>query len=168
MIFPKLDNMKVIDDIRKKYDPSAKHVRPHITLVFPFESSIKSSDLEKHIIDAVDGIKPFNLSIKGITGTRCFGNYLFLNVEDGSDKTIELHEKLYTGILHQFFPARFKEVDFIPHITVGNIKNEYEFEKALEETKDIKDVFETVVKEISVEIIDENEDSIIEMEIPLL
>ena len=32
MIFPEFDNMDVIDNIREKYDPLAKLVRPHITI----------------------------------------------------------------------------------------------------------------------------------------
>jgi hypothetical protein len=42
-----------------------------------------------------------------------------------------------------------------------------DFKMAVEETKDIDDVFETTVETISVEIIDENENSIIELNIPL-
>lgn len=42
MIFPKFENIKIIDEIRDKYDPLANHVRPHITLVFPFESNIRN------------------------------------------------------------------------------------------------------------------------------
>ena len=40
MIFPEFENMEIIDNIRKKYDPLAELVRPHITLVFPFESQM--------------------------------------------------------------------------------------------------------------------------------
>lgn len=38
MIFPEFENIDVINDIRKKYDPLANLVLPHITLVFPFDS----------------------------------------------------------------------------------------------------------------------------------
>ncbi len=42
MIFPQFENIEVIDKIRNKYDPLANHLRPHITLVFPFDSNIKT------------------------------------------------------------------------------------------------------------------------------
>lgn len=48
MIFPEFENMSVINGIRDKYDPLAKYVRPHITLVFPFQSDISSIELKKH------------------------------------------------------------------------------------------------------------------------
>lgn len=38
MIFPEFEEMEIIDEIREKYDPLARLVRPHITIVFPFIS----------------------------------------------------------------------------------------------------------------------------------
>lgn len=61
-----------------------------------------------------------------------------------------------------------REIDFLPHMTVGNVSALENFNKAIEDTKNITDVFETTVESISVEIIDENEDSIIEMQVPLM
>ena len=40
MIFPEFENIDNINDIRKKYDPLADLVLPHITLVFPFDSEL--------------------------------------------------------------------------------------------------------------------------------
>ena len=45
MIFPEFRNMNVIDSIRIKYDPLTKLVRPHITLVFPFDSDMSNDEL---------------------------------------------------------------------------------------------------------------------------
>ena len=42
MIFPKFGRMEVIYEIRDKYDPLSKLIRPHITLVFPFASEIST------------------------------------------------------------------------------------------------------------------------------
>ena len=47
MIFPEFDNIDSIDRIRSKYDPLAELVRPHITLVFPFESDITNDTVSK-------------------------------------------------------------------------------------------------------------------------
>ncbi len=38
MIFPKFENMKIINEIREIYDPVVNNVGPHITLIFPFEN----------------------------------------------------------------------------------------------------------------------------------
>lgn len=60
-----------------------------------------------------------------------------------------------------------KRKSLLPHMTVGKFDKEKDFEEAVNETKSIDDSFQTLVNEICVEIIDENEDSIIELKIPL-
>lgn len=47
MIFPKFDNIELIDDIRKQYDPLADVIRPHITIVFPFDMDITNEELSQ-------------------------------------------------------------------------------------------------------------------------
>lgn len=167
MVFPKFENGEIIDNIREKYDPLANHVRPHITLVFPFDSDIATGDLKEHISSIVSGITPFELILNGIIPVNSFGKYLFLNIAKGKNAIIELHKRLYSGILENQFPEWLKGNVFLPHMTIGNFDNDNDFEKAINETKDIVDSFKTIVNEVNVEIIDENEDSIIELVIPL-
>ncbi|WP_242863234.1 2'-5' RNA ligase family protein [Caloranaerobacter ferrireducens] len=162
IIFPKFRNLEKIEEIRKKYDPLYNCIKPHITVVFPFESNIKTEELEKHVKQALKGIKPFKIRLKGITGTT--DNYLFLNIKEGNDKIIEIHDKLYTGILEKFL---YRKITYIPHITVGKVEDVEEFEIVLEETEKIQDTFETVVEEICVELIDENDKSNIEFTVKL-
>ncbi|GCD11057.1 2'-5' RNA ligase family protein [Clostridium tagluense] len=167
MIFPHFENQQRIDDIRKKYDPLSECVRPHITLVFPFESEIDTNKLKEHIETMLLDVKAFHINLNGITASTLAGNYLFLNVKEGNAQIVEIHKRLYTGILKEFYPQWLKEIDFLPHMTLGSISDLNAFKMAVEETKNIDDVFETIVNTISVEIIDENEDSIIELNIPL-
>lgn len=167
MIFPEFENGHIIDKIREKYDPLAQHVRPHITLVFPFESSISTEDLRQHLSDTLLNVQPFSIKLQGVEPVRSFGNYLFLHISEGKEEIIQIHKKLYTGILAEFMPVWLKGNNYLPHMTVGNIVEEDEFLKAAEEVKKIKDIFHTTVNRISVEIIDQNEDSIIEMHVSL-
>lgn len=167
MIFPKFENGQIIDKVREQYDPLANHVRPHITLVFPFDSDIKTTELKKHISFALSKITAFEIILNGITSTNSFGKYLFLNIQKGNDEIIELHKRLYTGILQNYYPEWLKGKTFLPHMTVGSFDNKEKFEMAINETRNIVDFFKTTINEISVEIIDENEDSIIELNIPL-
>ncbi len=167
MIFPKFNNLEIINKIREKYDPLANHVAPHITLVFPFESDIEKFDLENHISSVIKDISPFEIILKGITPVNYFGLYLFLNIEKGIENIIDLHKRLYTGILKDYYPSWLNEGSFSPHITVGSFKNKEDYEIAINNTKNINDTFRTIVTEITVEIIDENENSIIESNISL-
>jgi len=167
MIIPEFENGGIIDEIRKKYDPLANHVRPHVTLVFPFESDIASGDLREHVSRAVSGFAPFGLTLNGIIPMDSYGKYLFLLAAEGRDEIIGLHKRLYTGILEKYYPERLKGNAFVPHMTVGYFDGETELKKAAEETKNINDSFKTVVREVFVEIIEEDEDSKIEFAVPL-
>jgi antitoxin component HigA of HigAB toxin-antitoxin module len=42
-------------------------------------------------------------------------------------------------------------------MTVGKIANEEDYKAAIDEIKDINDIFNTIIKKVSVEIIDEKE-----------
>jgi len=167
MIFPKFENGKIIDNIRDRYDPLAMHVKPHITLVFPFDSDIQTNVLREHISLVLSDVKAFEVTLNGIIPVNNFSKYLFLDIQKGGNKIIELHKRLYTGILENYFPEWLKGHDFLPHMTVGKFNNEDDFTMAINETRNIIDSFKTTVNEVSVEIIDENEDSMIEVNIPL-
>ena len=94
--------MDAIQTIREKYDPLAHCIAPHITLVFPFDSNLPADELILHFSEALSGMKRFRLQLKRITGDFRDG-YLFLDVKRGNDQIIELHDKLYDGILQRFF-----------------------------------------------------------------
>ena len=78
-----------------------------------------------------------------------------------------MHKGLYTGILQCYYPEWLKHKHFLPHMTLGNFNNDEDFVDAINETRNIKDSFKTTINEVTVEVIDENEDSIIELNITL-
>ena len=162
ILFPNFKNIDTIEKIREKYDPLYNCIRPHITIVFPFESDISTKELKNHIEDSLKGIGSFKLKLKGITGTS--DNYLFLNVKKGNDEIIEMHDKLYSGILEKYL---YNRISYIPHITVGKLNDNELFENALNDLENLSDEFETIIDEIYVEQIDENENSIIEFIVKL-
>ena len=57
MIFPEFDNMEVIDKIREQYDPLANLVRPHITIVFPFDSDRSNEELKAVLENRLQSVK---------------------------------------------------------------------------------------------------------------
>jgi len=165
IIFPKLNNIELIDTIRAKYDRISEHIRPHITLVFPFASDLTTADLKEHIENATKEIPAFKILIKGIQSID--DKHMILCIEEGKDSIIQLHNNLNSGILVPFYPEFLHHVDFLPHMTVGTFEVKSELEKALNELKSFDAVFQSVVDAIFVEIIDENQDSIIELVIRL-
>ncbi len=161
MILPKFLNIDIINDIRKKYDPLASLVSPHITLAFPFDSKMTNEDLKLHLEECLNDIKPFTLELVGFSkqGSK-YGNYLFLNVAQGMEVIKNIHDRLYTNELKQFDV----DCDYIPHMTVGKVSSMELLDEAFDDVSKCNDKFSTVVKKISVEMIGAHEESIIIIE----
>ena len=47
MIFPDFEQMEIIESIREKYDLLYQLVKPHITVVFPFDMDVSNEELSK-------------------------------------------------------------------------------------------------------------------------
>lgn len=139
----------------------AKLVRPHITIVFPFEIEMRNDNLSQILDNRLKGIEPFEIELQGFS--KCedrFGNYLFLDVIKGAENISNIHNVLYNNE----FTACDLGLQYIPHITVGKLSDVEELNKAYEDVKYIRCKFITVINKISVEMIGENEESIIIIE----
>ena len=163
VLFPKFNNVDTINNIRGKYDPLANYIAPHITIVFPFESNLTTHELKKHFNKSLKGIKRFNIMLNNITGDYKDG-YLFLNVKKGNDNIIELHDKLYSGLLERFI---FRKVTYCPHLTVGRMFDQKEFDGAVDDLACHDEVYETVIDKVFLENIDVDGNSIIEFSFDL-
>ena len=159
ILFPKFNNIDAIKSIREKYDPLTNCIAPHITIVFPFESNMSTIKLKEHFNEALEGIKKFNVQLKGITGDFRDG-YLFLNVKKGNDQVIELHDRLYSGILQSFL---YKKITYCPHLTLVRVKEQIDFENVVNQLSCFNEIFETVIDKVFVESIDIDEKSNIEL-----
>lgn len=162
VIFPKFEQLGLIEQIRSEFDPLAASVKAHITLVPPFENDISSEQLHSHIENAIQDIQPFHIALQSITGQE--DEFLFLNVKRGNDKLIELRDALYSGVLATHFLPQYT---YIPHLTVGRLRNKDLFLKAVTAAQEITTTFETQVNEISVYKIQCDGTRSIEFHIPL-
>lgn len=161
MIFPEFENQEIIDNIREKYDPLVGMVPPHITLVFPFESPMSNQELERVLNDRLISIKPFKLKLGGVSKQEDrFGNYLFLNVQQGEKELKCINQILYDNEFREFDAG----LPYVPHMTVGKLATSQLMNEAFAEIESLDDIFDTVVRKISVEMIGANEESIIVIE----
>lgn len=161
MIFPEFENINIINDIRRKYDPLVDLVSPHITLVFPFDSDLTNEELNLYIKECLSDIHPFEIELEGFSKQKDrYGNYLFLNVVQGMNIIKEIHDTLYKDKLKKFNLG----YDYIPHMTVGKLSSIELLNKAFDDVNRCNDKFSTIVKKISVEMIGEHEESIILIE----
>lgn len=162
LIFPTFSNIKIIDDLRQKYDPLANIIEPHITLVFPFKSNLKKEDIVDILNEMLKNTGKFILSLKDVSKSEdVYGNYLFLNIDKGYEDIIKMNNSLYNNSIIKIFR---NSNQYVPHLTIGNFKTREKLYKAYNRILDIDDYFETEVDKVYVEIIGENKESIIEHE----
>lgn len=161
MIFPEFENINVINNIRRKYDPLADLVLPHITLVFPFEGGLTDAELKLHLKECLSGIKPFQIELEGFSKHESkYGNCLFLNVVQGIGDIINIHDRLYSNKLKEFDAG----YEYVPHMTVGKVSSSELLDEAFDDVVRCNEKFSTVIKKIWVEMIGEHEESIIIIE----
>jgi 2'-5' RNA ligase len=101
---------------RDRHDPLARSIPAHVTLVFPFEDPLSDEALEGHARDAVRGLAPIRLALRGVTAHE--GEYLFLGVKQGNDAVVALRDALHRGVLT---PHRSRLHTFVPHVTIGRV-----------------------------------------------
>ena len=149
LIFPKFDNIDIINKVRNKYDRLANLINPHITLVFPFKDEISNDELITKLSSLLKDYSPFKVTFKGVSLSD--DNYILLNCIEGNKEILKLHDAIYEKVLPNHYK---KSIPYIPHITLGQADN-------LKDFSDFNYEFSTIIDEISLELIGENEDSII-------
>lgn len=158
LIFPQFTNIEKIENIRKQYDELYKILPLHITLAFPFESSMFNEELKDRLMQALKSVKPFEIVMSGVSlhkDENIKTNYIFLNVVSGVKEIKILHNEIYEKVLNQKM-----SLEYIPHITLGTTENEQiEFE--------LNNKFKTIVTKVFVEKIGENEKSNVLFEVDL-
>lgn len=158
LIFPQFTNIEKIENIRKQYDELYKILPPHITLAFPFESSMSNEELKDRLMQVLKSVEPFEIVMSGVSlhkDENIKTNYIFLNVVSGVKEIKILHNEIYEKVLNQKM-----SFEYIPHITLGTTENEQiEFE--------LNNKFKTIVTKVFVEEIGENEESNVLFEVDL-
>lgn len=161
-IFPVFRDADWITRTRDKYDPLAKLIPPHITLVFPFTSEISTDDITRHVRSAVSGLYPFSVTLQGVTGSS--REYIWLNVKKGNDNIIALHDRLYTGVL---LPHLSSDVPYIPHVTLGRFSDPDLYRRSLRDLRGTTASWTSNISQVVIETILDDETSLVEGVVPL-
>ncbi len=122
--YPELSekDYNLIENYRREHDSLYDIIRTHFTLVFPvrdFSEKIFTEEIKKQL----QGIQPFTFTLRSATINKdafTENYYAFLVPDEGHSNVIKLHDKLYSGRLSSYLRL---DVDFIPHITIGNSIN---------------------------------------------
>jgi 2'-5' RNA ligase len=161
LIFPAFSKRtkQIVTKIRHHYDPLWDKVAPHVTLVFPFDSTIETKKIRSVLSDVLHGMNPFRVLLSGF---ECFDSgHIFLNIADSNGILLSLIQKFYDHpFLSPYKPPFFDVLK--PHITVAYFQDLSMMNKVYEKIKDRKISEEIEIDYVDVEIIGENDESIIE------
>ncbi len=122
LAYPKISkkDFEFIQNYRKANDPKYfKVVDPHFTIVFA-TSNFTENDFVDEVAKQTNGIQKFDFKIRCATINEDDSHeyyHEFLVPDEGYSQIVKLHDKLYSGA---FFDNLRFDIDFIPHIGVGN------------------------------------------------
>lgn len=114
--FPPFPLDAPVEPFRRRFDPMADKLPAHVTLVFPFPTSLTVMQLASHIRRIVGNWPTLPVSFRDIEGI--LDEFVFLMVRDRADAVVALHDRLYRGILK----AHLREdIPYLPHVTIGRV-----------------------------------------------
>jgi 2'-5' RNA ligase len=101
--------------LRNEYDPTARLIQPHVTLVFPFEvDRVAKPDLLEHVAHVAQQAAPFDARFSRLE--LSWDQWVFLTPDLGVQQLVSLHDQLYAGLLHPFHRV---DLPFVPHVSIG-------------------------------------------------
>lgn len=111
--YPQID-CKPIDAIRRRYDPTAHVIAPHVTVLFPVPDRVGYEALADHIDCVLQDYSPFEMSLAGFHKSP--DHWLLATVDEGAETIRAMYRALYTGLLEEF---RVEGIAFTPHLGLG-------------------------------------------------
>ncbi len=112
--FPPATLTREVEAFRAAHDPLAPALPAHVTLVFPFESTLSAQQLAAHVKRVV--ARWPQLPVRLERAEVLLGQWVNLRVTLGRAAVVELHDRLYRGVLAPFLRH---DVRYDPHLTVG-------------------------------------------------
>lgn len=109
--YPDLD-CRGLDEFREEYDPFASLIREHLTFVFPVP--VEPKPFCDHVRSVASEVEPFEIHIGGLN--RTWDHWLYLEIREGHERVVDLHDRLYTGPLGPFLRS---DLPYEPHIGIG-------------------------------------------------
>ena len=118
-----------LQNFRLVHDPLGAKIAPHVAVVFPFHANLTVVQLASHIKRATVGWPVLPVTFRGVeTVSSPNGLFTILMCKLRAEAIIELHDRLYRGVLAGFLRD---DIPFEPHITLAQSYNAPAFEAAL-------------------------------------
>lgn len=154
LIFPEMYNYDEIQKIRQQFDPLVENIKPHISLVFPFNSELTDKELSQKISQKLQDIKSFPVTFNKLGSDD--NGYVWLEASHGQDRLTKLHDLLYQ--IEELKPLLRTDLSYIPHITLGHVAID-QTDQLLGSLSVEKLTFSTYIDQIAIETILDNDDS---------
>jgi 2'-5' RNA ligase len=112
--FPPRELVEDVERFRALHDPLAAVLPAHVTLVFPFASSLGSAQVAAHVRRAVARWPVLPVRLAGLG--HFHADWIYLRVTQGQAAVTALHDRLYRGALAPFLR---RDLPYEPHLTIG-------------------------------------------------
>ena len=103
-----------IERFRARHDPLASALAAHLTLVFPFASTLGGVQVAAHIRRALARWPVLPIRLEGLG--HFHADWVYLRVTRGHASVVALHDRLYRGALSPFLRP---DLPYEPHVTIG-------------------------------------------------
>ena len=113
-LYPDFSNEPAIQGFREKNDPLAAKIRPHITLVFPFDDPMPDESLIHWVHQVAYEHRPITASFSA--PIHHMDVQVWLKVIKGCEDITALHKALYAGHLQSYLRTNSR---YTPHVTLG-------------------------------------------------
>ena len=123
--FPAFEGIEKVEAIRRGHDPAAPLIPAHLSLVFPFPTSLTRLQVATHLRNVTSRWPAVPVTFRRVRIHA--GEFVFLMASRGAASVIALHDKLYTRSLRQYLRPEF---GYEPHITVARNADPRELEAA--------------------------------------
>ncbi len=103
-----------LEAFRAAHDPQAARIAAHLTLVFPFASTLGSLQVAAHVRRVVARWPRIPVRLEPVDTIG--GRFVVVRATRGRDAIVALHDRLYRGALAPFLR---RDIPYDPHVTVA-------------------------------------------------
>lgn len=100
---------------REQYDPPATKIEPHITVVFPFDSSLDDGTLISHVRTVMARYKPFDAQLGEVKSVT--GGWIYFLLAQGGVLVRRISKALHRGPLS----GQMLRTNYEPHVTIAQV-----------------------------------------------
>ena len=141
--------MQRLQSFRLVHDPLGARIAPHVAVVFPFHANLTVIQLASHIKRVTAGWPVLPVTFRGVqTVSSPNGLFTILMCNLRSEAIIELHDRLYKGVLAGFLRD---DIRFEPHITLAQSYTAPAFEASLADAElRFRDTYRATLRELCI------------------